>query len=591
VTLAFARVAVAEMAPEYLRGYGEISEGAASELRGLSAELEGLIDSLERNLALGAAVDLQARLDRLQRTTKEADLLLLLDRIINEDELAEFRSLLLNVVAKMESPHFEIAVFGRVSSGKSSLLNHVLATNVLPVGVNPITAVPTRLVFGKEAGLAVTLSDRQVRHCPIDDLVVYASEEQNPGNKLGVSRLVVELPCPRLRDGLVLVDTPGLGALATAGTAETLSYLPQCDLGILLISAVNPINEEDLNTICALSQAGIPAMGLLSKADLLSPNDREKALAYTKKEVLANLGLPIEVYPVSTVGQDEELLENWFRDHMAPLFGRHRELVEQSIRRKAGALRESVTAALRSKLGTAGTAAPAITSSLEEIERRLRTAAGEIEDARRLCLAATDDVRSLNGIALQRSVQAIVESWDGESSAPLSGTGMIRHATERLAAEATSRISGRLTTLTQHLQSALALATEALYDQSSAQDDQLEESVREMPRFEAALPEVDIARPWFHSIRGLTQFWVARTLRHSVASGLQAGFANYGRALEAWVLRVLSNLQRRFDSRADGHRAQLARLMNRTSLSADERATLEGHLAELESLVATEIRN
>ena len=112
-----------------------------------------------------------------------------------------------------------------------------------------------------------------------------------------------------------------------------------------------------------------------------------------------------------------------------------------------------------------------------------------------------------------------------------------------------------------------------------------------MPRFEAALPEVDIARPWFHSIRGLTQFWVARTLRHSVASGLQAGFANYGRALEAWVLRVLSNLQRRFDSRADGHRAQLARLMNRTSLSADERATLEGHLAELESLVATEIRN
>jgi hypothetical protein len=34
-----------------------------------------------------------------------------------------------------------------------------------------------------------------------------------------------------------------------------LSYLPQCDLGILLISAVNPVDEEDLNTIHALSQA------------------------------------------------------------------------------------------------------------------------------------------------------------------------------------------------------------------------------------------------------------------------------------------------------------------------------------------------
>ena len=589
VTLTFVRIAVEEMAPEHLRGYGDLSDGTASELRGLCVELEGLIDGLERNLALGEAVDLQARLDRLQRTPKEADLLRLLDQIINEDELAEFRGALLNVVEKMESPHFEIAVFGRVSSGKSSLLNHVLGTDVLPVGVNPITAVPTRLVFGSEAGLAVTLSDRQVRHCPIDDLPEYASEERNPGNELGVSRLVVALPSARLRDGLVLVDTPGLGALATAGAAETLSYLPQCDLGILLISAVNPINEEDLNTIYALSQAGIPVMGLLSKADLLSPADREKALAYTKKEVLGNLGLRIEVYPVSTVAQDEELLEDWFRHHMAPLFGRHRELAQQSIQRKAGALRESVMAALRSKLGAAGTAAPSSTMPLEEIERRLRTAAGEIEESRQFCLAATDNVRSLNEIALQRSAQAIVRSWDGQRTTPPSSTGLIRHTTETLAAEAASRISGHLTTLAQHLQSALALAAEALHDQSSVPDDQLEDCVREMPRFEAALPEVDIAPPWFHWFRGMTRPWVTRTLRGSVSSGLQNGFTNYGRSLETWVRRVLTELQRRFDAKADGHRAQLARLMHRKTLSVEERATMERHLTEIESLMAADL--
>lgn len=589
VTLTFVRIAVQEMAPEHLRGYGELSDGAASELRGLCAELEGLIDSLERNLALGAAVDLQARLDRLQRTTKEGDLLRLLDRVINEDELAEFRAALLNVVEKMELPHFEIAVFGRVSSGKSSLLNHVLGTNVLPVGVNPITAVPTRLVFGHDAGLAVTLADRQIRNCPIDDLVEYASEERNPANGVGVSRLVVALPSPRLQDGLVFVDTPGLGALATAGAAETLSYLPQCDLGVLLISAVNAINEEDLNTIYALSQAGIPVTALLSKADLLSPDDREKALAYTKKEVLANLGLRIEVYPVSTVAQDEELLEDWFHLHMAPLFGRHRELVQQSIRRKAGALREAVMAALRSKLGTAGATAPASTMPLEEIERRLRTAAGEIEEARIFCLRVTDEVRSLNEIALQRSVRAIVERWDGQRTVHSSGTGMIRQSTEILAAEAASQISGRLATLAQHLQSALALASEALQDQSCVKDDQLEDCVREMPRFEVALPEMDIAPPWFQSFRGMARPWVTRILKRNASSGLQTGFTNYGRAFESWVRRVLTELQSRFDARADGHRAQLARLMNRRALSGEERATLERHLAELEGLMAVDV--
>jgi hypothetical protein len=365
-----------------------------------------------------------------------------------------------------------------------------------------------------------------------------------------------------------------------------MSYLPQCDLGLLLISAVNPINEEDLNTICALSQAGIPVMGLLSKADLLSPADREKALAYTKKEVLANLGLQIDVHPVSTVGRDEALLEDWFRDHMAPLFGRHRELAHESIRRKAGALREAVIAALRSKLGVAETAAQAIPIPLEEIERKLRTAAGEIEETRQFCFVAIDDVRALNEIALHSSVQVIMESWDGQGTALPSGTGLIRHTTERLAAEAASQISGRLITLTQHLQSALALANDALSDKSSKQDDQLEDSVREMPRFESALPEMDIAPPWFHSVRGMTRAWLFRKLRRTTSSGLQTGFTNYRRALETWVRRVLAELQMRFDSRADGHRAQLARLMNRKSLPVEEKTRMKRHLAELEGLLA-----
>jgi GTP-binding protein EngB required for normal cell division len=590
VTLSFVRVAVAEMAPEYLRGYGELSDRSASELRGLSVELEGLIDSLDRNLALGAAVDLQARLERLQRTTKEADLLRLLDRIINEDELAEFRAALLNLVEKVESPRFEIAVFGRVSSGKSSLLNHVLGTDILPVGVNPITAVPTRLVFGHDAGLAVTFADRQVRCCPIEDLVEYASEERNPGNKFGVSKLVVTLPSPRLQEGLVLVDTPGLGALATAGAAETLSYLPQCDLGIVLISAVNPINEEDLSTIHALARAGIPVMGLLSKVDLLSRADLEKALAYTKDEVRAHLGLAIELHPVSTMAGNEEMLEEWFGGSMAPLFERHQEQAQRSIRRKAGVLRDEVIAALNSKLDEAGTIAPATPNPLEEIERRLRTSAGEIEVAHQFCLAATNDVRSLDEVAIQRSAQAIVGSWNGQRSASASGAKIIRYAAERLAAEAATPISARLTALAHHLQSALALATEALHDQSSPQDDELEGCVREMPRFEAMLPVLDIDPPWFRSVAGITRRWVTRTLRHNIATGLQRAFENYGRTLEAWIRQVLAELQRRFDARADGYRAQLARLMSHKAPSDEERATMERHLAELAELGETEAR-
>lgn len=588
VTLTFVRIAVQEMDPAYLRGYGDLSENAASELRGLCTELEGLIDGLERNLALGAAVDLQARLERLQTTTKQADILRLLDRIVTEDELAEFRAPLLNLVQRLESPRFEIAVFGRVSSGKSSLLNHVLETGVLPVGVNPITAVPTRLIYGAEAHLTVTLSGREVRHRPINELADYASEEENPSNEIGVTKLVVVLPSPRLQNGLVLVDTPGLGALATAGAAETRSYLPQCDMGILLISAVNPINEEDLSTIEALSLAGIPVVCLLSKADLLSSADRHSALDYTKKEVLSNLGLCIEVHPVSTIGNDEKLLRDWFSRHLAPLFSRHQELANESIRRKSGALLEAVTAALRLRLGSAATGFPG-TTSLREVERRLRTAAGEIEEIRRYCLDATDEVRSLYGVAHERCVHAVLEGGNGPEPAASLASGVIGSEAGRLAAEATAQISGRLTGLADHLNSALSLAAEALRDTSASPDETLRGCVREMPHFQLALPEIRIARPFFlpeFLPRSVSRVWVAGKLRRNIGAVLETGFTNYGRALQTWTLRVLGDLQQAFEARADAYRAQLARLIDRKSLPPAQREQVERHLAELGELVA-----
>jgi len=542
VTLTFVRIALQEMAPERLRGYGDLPQQTAAELRGLCAELEGLVSALERNLALGNAADLQSQLARLPAAMPETELLRRLEGVVDRHALAEFRSPLLNLVDKMESPRFEIAVFGRVSSGKSSLLNHILGTDVLPVGVNPITAVPTRLVFGGEALVTVTFANRQVQRYPITELARHASEEQNPGNQLGVAKLVVSLPSPRLRDGLVLVDTPGLGGLASAGTAETLAYLPQCDLGILLISATNPVDGEDLDTIRALAQAGIPVMVLLSKADLLAPADRTKALAYTQQEMLAHLNLNVIVHPVSTAENDGQLLEQWFRGELAPLHERHRELAYESMRRKAGALRESVVAALRSKAGHQA----ADRDGLEETERRLRETAGQMEEVRRACIAAADEMRTL---------------------APPPD------AVEAAAREAAAQIAARLRALARQLDSALALAAHALG--GSAPDGSLEECLREMPRFEAALPPIEQQAGWFRASR-------ERRLRREIQPQIEAAFIGYARSIETWVRTVLKDIALQFDARADAYRAQLARLAARSTVSAEEQARIESDIAGLE---------
>jgi hypothetical protein len=252
VTLGFIRIAIQEMTPRYLRGYGEVAAEAAPQLEGLCSELEGLLGRLDAALSQDASADLQARLERLQATGGRAELVGLLGRVISDRGLVELRPRLATIVERMESDRYEIAIFGRVSAGKSSLLNHVLGISVLPVGVNPITAVPTRLIYGREAFLTVSFSTRPTERLPIAHLPEFVSEAHNPGNTKGVVRLVVELPSERLGNGLGFVDTPGLGSLATAGAAETLAYLPQCDLGVVLVSAGSPLNDEDLEPIRAL---------------------------------------------------------------------------------------------------------------------------------------------------------------------------------------------------------------------------------------------------------------------------------------------------------------------------------------------------
>ena len=265
-------------------------------------------------------------------------------------QLVEFRPAIEMIVSRLESPSYEIAVFGRVSSGKSSLLNHVVGVDALPVGVTPVTAVPTPIVLGDKPEAVVSFAESGERTVALEHVWEYASEEGNPGNHKHVAGIVVRLPSSRLKDGVILVDTPGIGSLALSDGAEALAYLPRCDLGVVLVDGASTLNQEDLALLRALYGAGVPAMLLLSKADLLSPGDRERMAGYIREQIRRELELDLAVHPVSIVGADESLVLRWFEDDLAPLLEQHRALVEASLRRKIAHLRESVISSLETIL-------------------------------------------------------------------------------------------------------------------------------------------------------------------------------------------------------------------------------------------------
>jgi GTP-binding protein EngB required for normal cell division len=578
VALVFFRIAFQECTPDRMRGYGEVPESKLRELGGLVEEMVNAIDKLDSYLAQGLGQNLEARLERLGCAGADIDLVRTLERIIHAHGFVEFRSTLSMIIDRLETKSFEIALFGRVSSGKSSLLNHIVQSEVLPVGVNPITAVPTRIVYGGTPRLMVWYADRNPEILALEKLPEFVSERYNPANDKHVTRIVVELPSPRLRDGVVLVDTPGLGSLATAGAAETLAYLPRCDLGVVLIDAGSTLTEDDLSTIRTLYDAGIPASVLLSKSDLLAPEDRRQSLSYISEQIRSQLGLNLAIHPVSVQASQAPLLEAWLQDVILPLYDHHQELALESLRRKIGSLRESVETALKARLGRARS--PEAAGDIGEVNRELRKAVGRIAEIRDRCLATTQDIRDSGESALAEAAVHLTESWGREDTTP---SNTITHdSLVRGAAGMASVIFRDLQELARDLSQTLHRTGEALGFSEVPAEDDFVSAIKEMPRLDLGTLELHLQAGLLLKVsKKLAIRQTAQGLRKQIGPDVAEAFLTFGRMLDSWARVTLNELQSRFETHADGYRAHLDRIASRGQVSPSEEQALIHNLALL----------
>ncbi len=498
VDLAFAEIAAEECLPEQMRGYGEVSPEIAPQLRGMVEQLKSSLGKLGAFLSEGA--DLGDRLQRLERTGDEIDLLGRITEIVDRRGMVEFRPAIGAIVERLETRCFEIAVFGRVSSGKSSLLNHILGSEVLPVGVTPVTAIPTRVIFGPEPVVEVSFAIGRRERLGIERLPEFVTEQQNKGNGKQITRVIVELPSRRLEEGIVFVDTPGLGSLATAGAAETLAYLPRCDLGVLLVDSASTLTEDDVGTIRMLLEAGIPASILLSKADLIKPADRDRAIVYTKQKIQERLGVDLAVVPVSVAASDAILLDLWFEAEIAPVYERHRELARQSIRRKIGLLRESVESALRIAFGRDLRNDQPGSDSVLRAARELRAATGAFDEAWRRSFEVLDRLREgpdlvVAGIA--RQAAALVKT-NGQRE--IEGE-WVRSAAQRIAAEQIGNLPKILAKFALDSAGALSECARDLNTSEAPNPAEFASAIQEMPLIDIGSIETHLragilARTW-----------------------------------------------------------------------------------------------
>lgn len=577
--LTFVDIAVEELKPEYMRGYGEVPPAAAVELNGIAGELRGLVGQLDRYVMHGSQENLQRRLDHLEQAGDEVALLKKLETAITDHGLVEFRSTLSMILDRLEDNGFEIAIFGRVSSGKSSLLNAALETDILPVGVTPITAVPTRITFGQESGIDVWFANRAAEQFDIPHLPEFVAEQHNPGNEKHVTKILVHLDSPRLRDGVVFVDTPGLGSLATRGAAETIAYLPRCDLGVVLIDAGSTLTPDDLRTIQILYEAAIPATVLLSKADILSPDDRLRIIDYVTQHIKTELNIDLPVHPVSVMPQCRNLLTDWFRNDIAPLYNQRQDLKLRSVKRKIGALRRSVEFALSARLRRKDKLSPRRVELLRGVERELRQANGEIEELRKDAKHAADKIESLSPLALREASASLVASWKSGAN-ETNVNQIVKKAVTGTVEEWTGKLQRALGALADDLHRSLESAVQVMEMKDTLSEEDFTALMREMPAFDIGSLDLHMNRPGFLLLTGrkLTESVIATRLTQSMGPTLARSLSAYRALLGDWAERTLTQMQRRFDAYANGYRAQLERALEAQDLDPEQEGAIRQNL-------------
>ncbi len=586
VTLGFVDIAFDECRPKRMAGYGEVTETASTEVSGLVDEMQAIISRLDSYLAQGQASDLEKRLQRLEQAGGDIGLVQTIERAISRHGLVEFRPALATIIDKLELESFEIAVFGRVSSGKSSLLNHIVGQDVLPVGVNPITAVPTRLEYGSKPSAIACFADRKPEQFGLERLAEFVTEQQNPANVQHVTRIVVKLPAPRLREGIVYVDTPGLGSLATSGAAETKAYLPRCDLGVVLIDAGSTLTLDDLATLQTLYDAAIPASVLLSKADVLSEVECERARQYVADHIQSDLGLRLPVHRVSTKTGYTDLLDRWLESEILPLYDRHAELARQSLNRKIGALRLGVEAALQARLRrTASAGRPATevdTTNLRELEAELRTAAGKIAQALTKCVDMTETFSDCARDIIRICAENLTELGVSRR-ASLANETLIRPKLEQVAAEGSAQIVASIKEVALNAGRALAKTAKGIHLAHRPADDELLEVIKNMPRFDLGNLQIKMAPSPVASLLGRrwTTWRIERCVRAQAGEQIHDAVKIHARLIQAWVRKTFTELQERFDSYADAYRAQLDRLLTNQPASVEDEEGLRDDLAAL----------
>jgi small GTP-binding protein len=204
------------------------------------------------------------------------------------------------LIDKLRQNRFNLVILGAFKRGKSTLINALLGEPILPTAIVPLTSVVTVLGYGERLNIEVLFQNGERQSISQPELVDYITEKGNPRNRKGVREVDIAYPSDYLKDGVRVIDTPGVGSVYSHNTEVAYNYLPQVDAAIFVITVDPPLSAAEQEFIKDIREYVHKLFFVLNKIDYVEPADRQEALEFTTQVLEDNLETrQVSIFPVS----------------------------------------------------------------------------------------------------------------------------------------------------------------------------------------------------------------------------------------------------------------------------------------------------
>jgi small GTP-binding protein len=228
---------------------------------------------------------------------------------------------------KLDDERLSVVVLGEFNHGKSTFINALLGSPLLPTGITPTTALLAHVTHGTRAGATAVTEDGErlaidvaalADHVTVDGLAKgngggsgsakEAGKADGKGAKAAkakkptgaVHHVEITHPSPLLANRLTIVDTPGVNDINEQRADITYGYLPRADAAVFLLDATQILTASERQFLeeRILRSTRDRLIFVIAKADLLDAAELAETVRFARQHLAAIVPEP-EIFPVS----------------------------------------------------------------------------------------------------------------------------------------------------------------------------------------------------------------------------------------------------------------------------------------------------